>query len=901
MAFVLDKVEDMNSIYEACKQVYTRELSVNQAVVQLSTKIAASEASVKMYFNIYACMRKGKVYKMGTGEAFTKYLLTRIWQDDGIDALTAALRAVKSNSAYRESVNNAQPGLRRACEAMIAENNLPIDYDSISLNPADLSTAVSVKVNKEISKADYAQLQSSINLPNVEFAKAIMSVLEKYQTLSNSDLDFLTSREKCTTLFRSSYPLLYKIDSSRSVEDQIKDATGKNRYYSTTYKFNNRTYVMTSQLYGLGTSPSTRDNRTPFYNWVLEKFCTPVAEWWPSLEEYNPGISKDQWLDLLRRSDIFTTDRLIMMAQFYALGGQASCALMADTYGNTSDYYRMACGVHLAERVAKETGCPICNQNNAKFWPVLFVGRDAASDERGSYVWKLRNELLEALEEFGIEKYLTSQNTSSPIGRFDSWEIVDEVIAIKHCDKSFFEHNGSGVPKGICWFFDAENLNLGETRQITLLHNGKQYQGRVANESSDRRRVRIFWNAELGKLFAAYNSPGATATFKRILNDTYEITIKGGEAEMTVKEEVAAIKAYIAARGFNYEGDLIENFYLSLKSKPFVILAGTSGTGKTRLVKLFAEAIGAKMKLVPVRPDWSDASDLFGYTDLSNHFHPGVIIEFIKQAEWDKDTPYFICLDEMNLARVEYYLSDFLSIIETRDRRENGKIETDTLIDTPYYKDPEAEKKFGRVYIPENLYIIGTVNMDETTFPFSKKVLDRANTIEFSFVNLMSRVATGGDPVAQKLSNDFLKTDYLYLRDCDDTELIDTVCFNLEELNHILVKANLHVGYRVRDEICFYMMTNKAADLLSEEAALDHEIMQKILPRVQGSSAAIKEVLSELFIKCAGDYSGFAGTAAYEQMNSYLDSKPCRYPNSAKKITFMMRRYEEDGFTSYWL
>lgn len=520
---------------------------------------------------------------------------------------------------------------------------------------------------------------------------------------------------------------------------------------------------------------------------------------------------------------------------------------------------------------------------------------------------ELRNDLSNMMAIYADYSQMQSgavesqQVSDTRVGQFDSWEIVDEVIAIKHCDKSFFEHNGSGVPKGICWFFDAENLNLGETRQITLLHNGKQYQGRVANESSDRRRVRIFWNAELGKVFAAYNAPGATATFKRISNDTYEITIKGGEAEMTVKEEVTAIKAYIAARGFNYEGDLIENFYLSLKSKPFVILAGTSGTGKTRLVKLFAEAIGARMKLVPVRPDWSDASDLFGYTDLSNHFHPGVIIEFIKRAEWDKDTPYFICLDEMNLARIEYYLSDFLSIIETRDRRENGKIETDTLIDTPYYKDPEAEKKFGRVYIPENLYIIGTVNMDETTFPFSKKVLDRANTIEFSFVNLLSRVATGGDPVAQKLSNDFLKTDYLYLRDCDDTELIDTVCFNLEELNHILVKANLHVGYRVRDEICFYMMTNKAADLLSEEAALDHEIMQKILPRVQGSSAAIKEVLSELFIKCAGDYSGFAGTAAYEQMNSYLDSKPCRYPNSAKKITFMMRRYEEDGFTSYWL
>lgn len=631
-----------------------------------------------------------------------------------------------------------------------------------------------------------------------------------------------------------------------------------------------------------------------YYEWSI----VPKEEWWPSSEEYDPGISKEMWMSLLKNTKVFTPARLTMMAQFYAAGGQASCIQLAETYGQTSDFYRMACGVHLAERVHKETGCPLCNQENAKFWPVLFVGRDTTSGERGNYIWKLRDELYAALTEFNILQYLSE---SHQMGTFDSWEIIDESTAIKHCDKSFFDYRGSGVPKGICWFFDAEEMSLGETKTVKLIYNGVQYQGSVKNESTDRRRVRIFWSTELGNLFNAFNVPDAAATFKKITSDTYEVSIKGGENQMTIKEKVATIKSYIAAKGFNYEGDLIENFYLSLKSKPFVILAGTSGTGKTRLVKLFAEAIGAQMKLVPVRPDWSDSSDLFGHTDLSNDFHPGAIINFIKQAEWNKDTPHFICLDEMNLARVEYYLSDILSIIETRDRKANGRIETDPLLDETYFKRMEDQKKYGRVYLPENLYIIGTVNMDETTFPFSKKVLDRANTIEFSFVNLMSRPTAVGTASAQKLDNSFLKTDYLYLSECDDEDLIDGVCFNLEELNQILLKANLHVGYRVRDEISFYMMNNKNADLLTEEAAFDHEIMQKILPRIQGSSAAIKDVLSELFIKCAGDYSGFAGAAAYEQMVSFLDSKPCKYPNSAKKIAFMMRRYEEDGFTSYWL
>ncbi len=512
--------------------------------------------------------------------------------------------------------------------------------------------------------------------------------------------------------------------------------------------------------------------------------------------------------------------------------------------------------------------------------------------------------MLEAYEEYvsyeSRNTILSPTKTQHDLGTFDSWEIIDEITAIKHCDKSFFEYNGSGVPKSICWFFDADEINAGQSKTIKLLYGGSEYVGRVSNDSTDR-RVRVFWNTELGNLFNVHKSYDVIAIFKKVTEGTYEVSIESGENEMTIKSKIAAIKTYIAAKGFNYEGNLIENFYLSLKSKPFVILAGTSGTGKTRLVKLFAEAIGAKMKLVPVRPDWSDSSDLFGHTDLSGKFQPGAIIDFIKQAEWDRETPYFLCLDEMNLARVEYYLSDFLSVIETRDRKTNGAIETDPLVDAEYYKDPEAMSKYGRVFIPDNLYIIGTVNMDETTFPFSKKVLDRANTIEFSFVNLMAKAASDEAGMPQKLDNSFVKTEYLYLSDCEDSAWIDNVCFNLEELNQILVKANLHVGYRVRDEICFYMLNNKKAALITDDEAFDNEIMQKILPRIQGSSSAIKVVLSELFIKCAGDYTGFAGVSAFEQMNSYMEQKDCRYPNTVRKIVFMMRRYEEDGFTSYWL
>ena len=380
---------------------------------------------------------------------------------------------------------------------------------------------------------------------------------------------------------------------------------------------------------------------------------------------------------------------------------------------------------------------------------------------------------------------------------------------------------------------------------------------------------------------------------------------------MSTKDTLDQIKKYIAAKGFTFDEGLVENYYLSLKSKPFVILAGTSGTGKTRLVRLFAEAIGAtsqngRYKLVSVRPDWSDSSDLFGHVNLNDKFIPGAIIDFVKQAELDSRNPYFLCLDEMNLARVEYYLSDILSIIETREYVD-GKVTTDPLITENYYgADITAKGKYGVVRIPENLYIIGTVNMDETTFPFSRKVLDRANTIEFSTVELLANFdSTQGEVKAIFADNTFMKADYVFFNQCaSDKDFVEDVCIELQDINKILEKVNAHVGYRVRDEIVFYMLNNKnAGNLLTRNQAFDHAIMQKILPRIQGSSASVKIMLCELFKYCAGDYESYQTESddVSAKMMAAANKETCKYKESAKKIAFMVRRFEEDGFTAYWL
>ena len=439
---------------------------------------------------------------------------------------------------------------------------------------------------------------------------------------------------------------------------------------------------------------------------------------------------------------------------------------------------------------------------------------------------------------------------------------------------------------------------LGELYQEGMIFYKEYKKGNVPGESELQNDLRLMMDI-----------------YKEYVNGKAEnieiIDVEVGEEQLSTKDTLDQIKKYIAAKGFTFNEGLVENYYLSLKSKPFVILAGTSGTGKTRLVRLFAEAIGAtsqngRYKLVSVRPDWSDSSDLFGHVNLNDKFIPGAIIDFVKQAELDSRNPYFLCLDEMNLARVEYYLSDILSIIETREYVD-GKVTTDPLITENYYgADITAKGKYGVVRIPENLYIIGTVNMDETTFPFSRKVLDRANTIEFSTVELLANFdSTQGEVKAIFADNTFMKADYVFFNQCaSDKDFVEDVCIELQDINKILEKANAHVGYRVRDEIVFYMLNNKnAGNLLTRNQAFDHEIMQKILPRIQGSSASVKIMLCELFKYCAGDYESYQTESddVSAKMMAAANKETCKYKESAKKIAFMVRRFEEDGFTAYWL
>ncbi len=375
-------------------------------------------------------------------------------------------------------------------------------------------------------------------------------------------------------------------------------------------------------------------------------------------------------------------------------------------------------------------------------------------------------------------------------------------------------------------------------------------------------------------------------------------------------------------KGFTYPEYWLENFYLSLKTKPFVILAGISGTGKTKLVQYFANALGAttengRYKLIPVRPDWNDPSDLLGYYNLQGEFIEGPLTSVLLQARQPehRNLPFFVCLDEMNLARVEHYFSDLLSIIETsRWSADRAQIVTDPIFsDRTFMESPLS--------IPDNVYFVGTVNMDETTHPFSKKVLDRANTIEFQDVELDGWLRVSTDLTHEEavqmptISNEFLRSDYLQLVDLQyapeqNQELLQWATEQLVSLNRSLKKAHLHIGYRSRDLILFYLTYNDRFQLLDDRyAALDLQILQKILPRIQGSGRQLERLLHEL-IEWAfdGEWKDSASQMKYEfpsyedYIKTYLkDKRRVSYKLCLDKLLEMLRRVEDDGYTSYWI
>ena len=438
------------------------------------------------------------------------------------------------------------------------------------------------------------------------------------------------------------------------------------------------------------------------------------SEWWPSAIEYNPGISKEQWIIFLSQKDLMSRSYLEVLAMMHSIGGTASCIQMARKFGKTFNYYRNVFGT-MAEKAVSFFGIQECGKKNAKYWPSMFLGRTA----NGTYEYKIRPELFDALTEINIMQYL-------------------------------------------------------EPKQPSIV--------------------------------------------PFVLPDSFSAPVS-------------------------------RRFVNSLLAKPFVILTGNSGTGKTRIATRFAKYMGVQLEdgknyeLVSVGADWTDNTAIFGYfnpmgNDGAGKYVDTAILRLFVRAKKHPEYPFFLILDEMNLSHVERYFADFLSHMETPE--------------TAFKIENYSKEEFT---YPDNLFVIGTVNIDETTYMFSPKVLDRANVIEFkpdkesifgmfAKQNFDDSIDTADDETVQafmSLARKIRKNGY----EKDLTGEADA----FRQIYDILEANGFEFAYRTVKEICRYIYAaNEIADAFgyNMNSTVDEQIVQKLLPKIYGNRRAIGDMLEKL-------------------------------------------------------
>ena len=433
--------------------------------------------------------------------------------------------------------------------------------------------------------------------------------------------------------------------------------------------------------------------------------------------------------------------------------------------------------------------------------------------------------------------------------------------------------------------------------------------------------------------------------------------------------------------------------YLSaLRTKPFMLLAGISGTGKSRIVREFAfkscpvelqDADGTEPGnycMIEVKPNWHDSTELLGYwSNLNKQYMFTKFVKFLIKAKMYPETPFFVCLDEMNLAPVEQYFAEFLSVLETRKHIENEEgevcIKSGVLVDKEYFKKvgEVGNNSLGHAYptcptdrdiymklfdivdkaemekvpandaktltevgltLPENVFIVGTVNMDDTTHQFSRKVIDRAMTIEMNGGNLADIFSDKDELVyaEQPLTMDNLQAKYVSAKEVltlcstvkDNEDILNYIKGNgkeglpqrLEEINKVLNGTPFTVSYRVMNELTIYLavLLDQAEEEGKEitfdsfkqyvETAIDRILLMKILPRVEGDDEMFhisdKERNANELSDQAEDGHEFTKLDWLRQIAPQHNEDNQNEYMAVDKLAEMIERLNRQSFTRFW-
>ena len=544
--------------------------------------------------------------------------------------------------------------------------------------------------------------------------------------------------------------------------------------------------------------------------------------------------------------------------------------------------------------------------------------------------------------------YLYKELTAAEVGNTKTHEVY--IRLPNNFDyQEFFDgaayENGSVVEA----IFTAKNLSengkLGETYSLRFVH--------YVNNANQEKRI-----PSLSELFSSNNveegdivclksckKNGAKSFFIQFFKKG-EIHISPSSIYFSTIEDEKNSNDYIQST--DTEERCIDTPYrqyiTAIKSKPFLLLAGISGTGKSRIVRELARSCWDKdskeykakkpknFEMIQVKPNWHDSSELFGYVSRikEEKFIVGPFLKFMVKALKEPDVPYFLCLDEMNLAPVEQYFAEYLSVIESRKLADDGSAVTDPIVDfeaTAAYHSliselfPEEEdrkpflvkeeEKGKRLSIPPNLIVVGTVNMDETTFSFSRKVLDRAMTIEMNEVDLWRGLTDRYEPIERQSTETLIGT-AVEGRDVytDYKEVCDTRLNYLQSVNEVLEETPFKVAYRTRNEVLLYVVNNlpynKSADgtTLPQEyvvaRALDEITNMKILSRIEGDESKVRKDFLDSLVKTISEglksiLDDQNGAESVVDNDSLIEKSV-----SLAKLKEMTKKLEDSGYTSYW-
>jgi 5-methylcytosine-specific restriction protein B len=434
--------------------------------------------------------------------------------------------------------------------------------------------------------------------------------------------------------------------------------------------------------------------------------------------------------------------------------------------------------------------------------------------------------------------------------------------------------------------------------------NGKQTIFEYFEEHFSQKPYR-YGGSYIYKVYDVNNFP-AEETIENDLNTIVEEYLGIENSHLVgnhAKFVLDTFKEALTKSGLLYSHKLIVQFVSSLLTKPFVILTGLSGSGKTKLAQAFVQWICQdknQYRVIPVGADWTNREPLLGYPNAlkpEEYVKPDSgVLDLIIEANQHPDLPYFLMLDEMNLSHVERYFADFLSVMESK---EEIPLYTENTENTVQNRVP------ARLRVPPNLFIIGTVNIDETTNMFSPKVLDRANTIEFRVTEKeMEGFLTNIKEIDMKALNakgTDMAGSFLQMTENKSFATID-----VKEINTTLVKffgelkkTGAEFGYRSATEILRLINQLTVLDnTLSTNQKLDIAIMQKLLPKLHGSRRKLCPVLEVLGSFCV-DGGIKVIKDVFEKDDFEFNQNNVRYPLSLEKITRMYKGAIDNGFASF--